>query len=136
MAAEPLWLTAVEVIAVHADQIARYGGLPGFKDLGLIDSAVHAPRNSFAYAEERDVLMLALVLCRAIVKNHGFLDGNKRTAAASMLLFLGVNGYDLLVPDNHPEAPWLGRLVEGIATGNLPLPSAYAALLPYLDDLQ
>lgn len=135
MAAEPIWLTTAEVVVVHESQIALYGGLPGFKDSGLVDSAVHAPRNTFDYDEERDVLMLALVLCRALAKNHGFLDGNKRTATASMILFLAINGYDLIIPDDDPDEPWLGRLIENMTIGLMSLPDSYAAFVPYLHDL-
>lgn len=135
MDAEPLWLSLDDVVAVHQDQLDRYGGLPGTKDAGLIDSAVHAPINRYLYEHENDLLTLALVLCRALAKNHGFVDGNKRTAAAAMLLFLELNGYELIVSDDDPDAPWLGRIIEQIAGSALPLERAYALFVSFLRPL-
>lgn len=135
MVAEPLWLTTDEVVAIHDDQIDRYDGLAGVNDLGLVDSAVHAPRQTFHYEGEQDVLVLGLILCRAIAKNHGFLDGNKRAATAAMLLFLELNGYELIVPDDDPEEPWLAKQVESMVITYSMLPTVYAALIPYLHEL-
>jgi death-on-curing protein len=132
---EPVWLTTEEVDAIHDNQMELYGGLRGVKDLGLVESAVNSPQMSYLYGGERDVLMIALVLCRGIAQNHGYLDGNKRTAAASMLMFLELNGYELVVSDVDHEAPWLGQMVELIAMGALCLPNAYAAFVPYLREL-
>lgn len=116
---EPTWLTFADVRDIHDDQLGRFGGLAGVKDDNLIHSAVAAPRNLFLYEEEEDVLVLAIKLCVALAKNHGFNDGNKRTAAVAMIEFLAVNGYDLLIPDDEPDAPILGRWVEQAVTGEL-----------------
>lgn len=60
--------------------------------------------------------MLAIRLCYAIAKNHGFNDGDKRTAAFALIEFLAINGYDLFVPDDDPEEPLLGKWVERLAS--------------------
>lgn len=135
MAGEPIWLTSEDVLIVHDDQIARYGGLAGIKDAGLIESAITAPRHVAHYEGERDVLMLALILCRALARNHPFLDGNKRTAAVAMLMFLELNGYELIISDDDAEAPMLGQMVELLTTGSLSLPNVYASFINYLHPL-
>lgn len=95
--------------------MARHGGLPGYKDRGLVESAVFNSRNLHKYEQVDDLLALAIRLCFAIVKNHGFLDGNKRTAAFAMIEFLAVNGYDLFVPDDDRDQPLLGTWIERLA---------------------
>ncbi|WP_181814725.1 type II toxin-antitoxin system death-on-curing family toxin [Sphingomonas aracearum] len=114
---EPIWLTSEDVAEIHDEQLELHGGLPGYKDPGLVESAVNNPIMSYMYGEQRDILALAIRLCFAIVKNHGFNDGNKRTAAFAMIEFLAINGYDLFVPDDEPETPLLGQWVERLAAG-------------------
>lgn len=116
MGDEPLWLTSEDVDAIHDQQLALHGGLPGYKDPGLVESALANPINLFHYESEDDVLRLGIRLCYALAKNHGFNDGNKRTAAFAMIEFLAINGFDLFVPDDEPDAPLLGRWVEGLAS--------------------
>lgn len=135
MAAEPIWLTVADVLLIHEDQIARYGGLNGIKDGGPIESAVMSPRHVAFYEGERDVLMLALILCRALARDHPFIDGNKRTAAVGMLIFLELNGYQLIMPDDDAEAPMLGQMVELLTIGSLSLPNVYASFVNYLHPL-
>ncbi len=135
MAGEPIWLTAADILVVHNDQIARYGGLAGLKDQGLIESAVAAPRHVAHYEGESDVLMLGLILCRALARNHPFMDGNKRTAAVALLMFLELNGYELIMPDHDVDAPMLGQLIELLTIGSLSLPNVYASIVGYLHPL-
>lgn len=135
MAAEPIWLTVADVLLIHEDQIARYGGLNGIKGGGLIESAVMSPRHVAFYEGECDILMLALILCRALARDHPFIDGNKRTAAVAMLIFLELNGYELIMPDGDAEAPMLGQMVELLTIGSLSLPNVYAAVVNYLHPL-
>ena len=112
MAAEPLWLIADDVYAIHQEQLTLFGGLAGVKDDNLIQSACAAPRHLFLYKGEEDALVLGIKLCLALAKNHGFVDGNKRTATAALIEFLAINGYDLLVPDDEEDAPILGLWIE------------------------
>lgn len=138
MAVEPLWLTTDEVEAIHENQLELHGGLPGVKDLGLVESALHVPVNKFHYEGEADVLILALTLCLAIAKNHGFSDGNKRTATVAMLLFLEINGFELIIPEGEedPDRPYLGARIESLVIlGPSFIPTLYAAFLPYLHSL-
>lgn len=102
-----------EVIQLHADQIARYGGTQGVRDLGLLESAVAAAQASFSgnYLHASLPEMAAAYLFH-LAQNHPFLDGNKRTAAAATFLFLYLN--DLLLDCSENE---LVDLTLGVASG-------------------
>lgn len=131
---EPLWLTFADVCEIHDDQLSRFGGLAGTKDDNLVHSAVAAPRNLFLYEDEGDALVLAIKLCVALAKNHGFNDGNKRTAAVAMIEFLAIDGYDLLIPDDEPDAPLLGRWVEQAVIGELNTLQLYDRLKHFVQE--
>lgn len=107
---EPRWLTIDDVLIAHAYQIKTIGGLPGIRDHGLVASAVKNPADLWHYGNERDVLTLAVRCGMAIARNHGFNDGNKRTAAVALITFLKFNGYDLIMPDDTS----LGRMIEAV----------------------
>jgi len=94
---EPEWLDVDIVLDVHAEQLALFGGADGVRDRGLIESALGRPRHKFAYGES-DLAALAAAYAFGIAENHPFVYGNKRTAFASMLVFLGLNGIDFDVP--------------------------------------
>ena len=89
------FLTVEEVVAIHADQIDRYGGDGGLRDGGLLDSAVHAVQNVAAYVEDCDLCDLAAAYVFHLAENQPFVDGNKRAALASALVFLDQNGVEL-----------------------------------------
>lgn len=93
--AEPLFLSREDVEEIHAYQTRVFGGSPGLRDSGLLESAVATPQSSFGgkflYA---DVFEMAAAYMVSIIGNHPFLDGNKRTGAMSAAVFLEVNGYD------------------------------------------
>jgi len=97
---EPEWLDTAIVLDVHAEQLALFGGADGVRDLGLLESAVGRPLNKFAYGES-DLAALAAAYGFGIARNHPFVDGNKRAAFASIIVFLGLNGIDF---DVAPEA--------------------------------
>lgn len=97
---EPEWLDIDTVLDFHAEQLALFGGADGLRDRGLLESALARPLNKFGYGES-GVAALAAAYGFGIARNHPFIDGNKRTALASMIVFLGLNGLDLDVP---PEA--------------------------------
>jgi len=90
---KPIFLTLDEVLALHADQIARYGGRPGLRDLGLLESALAMPRATFGrlYLHPSLPEMAAAYLFH-LAGNHPFLDGNKRVGLAAAIAFLGLNG--------------------------------------------
>jgi death-on-curing protein len=93
---EVYFLTVEEVVLIHADQISRYGGDSGRRDTGLLESAVHAAENVAAYANESDLCDMAAAYMFHIAENQPFVDGNKRTAVASALVFLHQNGIEVL----------------------------------------
>jgi death-on-curing protein len=92
--AEPTWLSWRIVASIHVDQILQHGGARGVRDKGLVESALVRPINKGQY-EEADLFSLAAAYGFAIARNHGFEDGNKRTAFIALYTFLGLNGYDL-----------------------------------------
>lgn len=92
----PVFLELDEVLEIHADQIERYGGMTGVRDLGLLRSAVTMPR----MGSERtyfhvDIFEMGAAYLFHIVKDHPFLDGNKRTGAVAAYVFLSLNGFEL-----------------------------------------
>lgn len=97
---EIVWLPLDLLERVHHRQIIEHGGLPGVRDQGLFESAVLRPENAAHYGEE-DLCMLAALYAAGIVKNHPFLDGNKRTGWIACELFLMAN--DVCVTANNAE---------------------------------
>lgn len=87
--------TVDEVIAVHAQLIARFGGALGIRDRGALESAVARPQSGY-YA---DLIQEAAALWESLPQNHPFVDGNKRVAVTTMAAFLRVNGYRLEFDD-------------------------------------
>ncbi|OYV67429.1 MAG: death-on-curing protein, partial [Acidiphilium sp. 21-66-27] len=73
------YLTVIEVLAIHADQIERYGGVHGVRDPGQLEAALYRPRTGY-YA---DLIDEAAALWESLAQNHPFIDGNKRTAFAA-----------------------------------------------------
>ena len=82
------YLTTVEVLAIHTDQIERYGGSHGVRDFGLLEAALYRPQTGY-YA---DLIEEAAALWESLSQNHPFVDGNKRAAFAAMYTFLAING--------------------------------------------
>ena len=94
-----------DVVRIHVDQIERYGGPAGIGDLGLLQSAIAMPQASFdGEWLHRDLYEMAAAYAFHVSRNHAFTDGNKRTALASALVFLEING----ISTQDPE----GRLYE------------------------
>lgn len=97
--ADALFLTLAEVIQIHADQIHRYGGQAGVRDLGLLESALAQPEASFSGKWlHADHYEMAAAYSYHLCQNHPFIDGNKRTALAAALVFLELNGVSILDP--------------------------------------
>ncbi len=93
-----IWLSRQIVLALHEEQLAAHGGAEGLRDAGLLDSALARPLNHAGYGAP-DTAELAALYAIAIARNHPFLDGNKRTAFAAMVLFLALNGLELEAPE-------------------------------------
>lgn len=89
------WLHTETVIAIHRLQIAEHRGSDGMRDLGLLLSALARPKNLVTYGSDPDIPGLAASLAFGIVRNHPFVDGNKRTALVAARTFIIMNGYDL-----------------------------------------
>ncbi len=92
----PEFLTVGDVLHIHVLQLARYGGAEGLRDLGLLDSAVAQPKPTFhgRFVHE-DLFAMAAAYLFHIVRNHPFLDGNKRTGLLAALVFLDINGISI-----------------------------------------
>jgi death-on-curing protein len=111
----PVSLTLDEVLALHADQIARYGGRGGVRDLRLLESAVAAPKATFAGEHLHGTIAeMAAAYLFHIVQNHPFVDGNKRAGLAAAIAFLGLN--DLQIEADEDA---LVELVLGVASGTI-----------------
>ena len=109
---EPLWLTRFDVDVMHEALLSRLGGSQGVRDGGLIDSALERPRNRFAYAESIDIYDLAAAYLFGLVKNHGYVDGNKRVGFSAAGVFLLVNGWRVIATEESAY-----DLVDGVAAG-------------------
>lgn len=97
------WILPATVLAIHDAQLAEHGGLPGLRDLGLLESALARPQNLLAHAQPGaagpDAFDLAAAYAYGLARNHAFIDGNKRTAYVVCRLFLVLHGHDLHAPD-------------------------------------
>jgi len=82
------YLTLVEVLAIHTDQLQRHGGASGVRDPGLLEAALFRPQTGY-YA---DLIAEAAALWESLAQNHPFIDGNKRTAFGVTFTFLAING--------------------------------------------
>jgi death-on-curing protein len=97
---EPLFLTLAEVLETHKNQIELYGGDLGIRDLGLLQSALAQPEASFDGEWLHPTLLdMASAYAYHICQNHPFIDGNKRAALATALIFLEMNGLSILDPN-------------------------------------
>ena len=111
---KPLWLSKDLIFAVHERLVAEFGGLAGLRDEGLLESALGKPENLFAYARP-NTFDLAASYAFGIVRNHPFLDGNKRTGFAAAAVFIETNGYRLNATEVEATAVTLA-LAEGSIT--------------------
>ena len=94
---EPVWLPLDLIIRLHDRQIELHGGLPGTRPPGLLESAVARPLNAWSYGET-DLFSLPSLYAAGLIRNHPFLDGNKRIGFLSALLFLEASGWKLAAP--------------------------------------
>jgi len=115
-AVEPAFLTIDEVLAIHRDQIARYGGAEGVRDWGLLQSAIAMPAATFGGRFlHGDLCEIAAAYLFHVVQNHPFIDGNKRVGAVAAYVFLALNDVRLTA-DNDTYAD----LVLTVARGAMP----------------
>jgi death on curing protein len=112
-----------DVLAIHDQLLAAYGGSPGLRDEGLLQSALARPRQHYAYAHRSDVIEMAALYTAGIVRNHPFMDGNKRTGFVAGILFLELNGFTFIAREEDAT-----QAVFGLAGGTLD-EAAYTAWL-------
>lgn len=112
---EPVFLTLDEILSLHEDQIKRYGGSGGVRDLGLLQSAMGTAAATFGGVFlHATVFEMAAAYLYSICRNHPFVDGNKRTAVAAALTFLEMNGIEV-----EAEEDEFYDLVIGVAEGRV-----------------
>ena len=114
--AEPRWVSRLVIEAVHLDQMREHGGLIGFRDENALESALARAKQRWAYEPDSDLSRLAAGYVFGICNGHPFRDGNKRNSFLAAVIFLGLNGFDLVTSDEAVvETMWAvasGRLDE------------------------
>lgn len=85
------YLTIAEILAIHDDQITRYGGSGGLRDMGQLEAALFRPQTGYY----QDLIAEACALWESLSQNHPFVDGNKRVSFAATLTFLSINGVEI-----------------------------------------
>lgn len=108
------WLTRQMVEAFHQESLARFGGADGVRDEGLLESALGRPQNRAAYEEDATIFALAADYCFGIVRNHPFVDGNKRAGLLSARVFLALNGWRF-----EPDEAMTVEMIRGLAAGEV-----------------
>ena len=98
---EPIWLEVDEVVDMHAEQLAIFGGPEGVRDRGLLESAILRPVNQW---HQTDLAALAAAYAFGLARNHAFVDGNKRAAFHAMMVFLRGNGIPFAPDPAHATA--------------------------------
>lgn len=111
---EPKWLSKELVLMLHNESLSLFGGSPGIRDLGLLESALSRPLHRYSYEESVTLFELAAAYCHGNVKNHAFVDGNKRAALLSGRAFLFLNGFHF-APDQVETV----KMIEGLAAGTI-----------------
>lgn len=93
---EPCWLDIHDICAIHGEILAESGGTTGILHEGFLDSTVNKPKNLYYYSNgEASLYELAATFGYGLIKNHCFIDGNKRVALIAIYTFLAVNGIEL-----------------------------------------
>ncbi len=96
---DPIWINRLVIDAVHLEQLKEHGGLQGLRDENLLESALARARNKWTYEAASDPALLAAAYGYGLATNHPYQDGNKRIAFLAMVIFLGLNGWDLVAPE-------------------------------------
>ncbi len=121
---EPQFLTLAEILEIHQDQILRYGGDPGLRDMRLLKSALGMP--AATYGGEflhTNIFEMAAAYLYHLVKNHPFIDGNKRVGAVAAIVFLMFNGYEFDAPEED-----FADMVLAVARGEMDKAEVTAAI--------
>lgn len=118
-----LWIELRDALALHDRLLALHGGASGLRDEGLLISALARPQQRLAYADSADAIDMAGAYTVGIVRNHPFLDGNKRTGFLVGILFLELNGYRFTATEEDAA-----QMVVTLAAGTVD-EAAYAAFV-------
>ena len=111
---EPLWIEERDALAIHDRLLALHGGATGVGDRDLLESALARPRQHHSYAKTSDVVEMAALYTAGIVRNHPFIDGNKRTGFVIGVLFLELHGFDFTASEADAT-----QAVMALASGTL-----------------
>ena len=111
---EPVWIDERDVLALHDRLLALDGGAAGIRDLGLLRSALARPQQLLVYGDAPDTIDVAAAYMVGIVRNHPFVDGNKRTAFVVGVLFLEMNGSRFIATEEDAT-----QVVLGLASGTI-----------------
>ncbi|MDT8376255.1 MAG: type II toxin-antitoxin system death-on-curing family toxin [Mariprofundaceae bacterium] len=109
---EPVFIDLAIALLIHQEQIEAFGGGHGLRDQNSLESALGQARHTWNYTQ--DIFETAAQYCYSLARNHPFVDGNKRIAAACMLVFLDINGYE---PDYSVEDVFIWTME--VAVGSL-----------------
>ncbi|MEQ1618724.1 MAG: type II toxin-antitoxin system death-on-curing family toxin [Terricaulis sp.] len=112
----PTWVERAAALLLHDESIALHGGLAGVRDMGLLESALARSQNLFAYGEG-DEAALAAAYAFGIIKNHPFVDGNKRTGFLAAALFLEANGFRFVSGETEAVVQTLSLAAGAIEEG-------------------
>jgi death on curing protein len=112
---DPTFLSLAEVLEIHKDQVDRYGGASGIRDIELLKSAIGMPSATYGgLFLHTDIYAMAAAYLFHLVQNHPFVDGNKRAGAVATLVFLALNGFDFDAPEDD-----FAEMVLAVARGEL-----------------
>ena len=111
---KPVWVDERDALVLHDRLLALHGGAAGLRDDGLLKSALARPQQHFSYTESADIIDLATAYTAAILHNHPFVDGNKRTGFVVGILVLELNGYRFTASEEDTA-----QAVMGLAAGTL-----------------
>jgi death on curing protein len=120
---EPVWIVERDAVALHDRLLALHGGAAGLRDDALLKSGLARAQQHFAYGESPDIIAMATAYTAGIVRNHPFVDGNKRTGFVVGILFLELNGYRFTASEEDAA-----QAVLALAAGSLD-ESGYRAFL-------
>lgn len=111
---EPSWVPRAAIEAAHADQVRSHGGQPGLRDENLLDSAIARTEHRWRYEPDSDLADFAASCGFGLIRNHPFIDGNKRSGFVTANMFLILNGHEIEAPE-----PQVVDIVLRVAAGSL-----------------
>ena len=111
---EPIWNEDRDILAIHDRLLELHGGAPGLRDRGLLQSALARPLQHHAYSGKSDTIEMAAFYTAGIVRNHPFVDGNKRAGFVAGILFLELNGFTFIADETDSA-----RAVLDLAAGTI-----------------